>query len=191
MNHNGLSQTQAPNIVHVWDPLDLAAANVTLPGVQTGLLQPTYPIDPAWLMPQTLAFNNGTTSINGSQLTINLMDVPTLAGSVEADVGEAKMIHFISMQIKGGSVSPISTSINVYNGAAGGSVGAFNHDMPNPGFVTVGPFYLAPGWDARIFTNDNGGSGDVMFIWAWGVQSSPGIPIRPVAAPTFSTGTLS
>jgi len=191
MNHNCLSQTQAPNIVNIWNPLDLASANVTLPGVETAVLQPTYPVDPAWLMPESLAFNNGGASINGSTVGVNLMDVGALAGSSIPEVTQSQMIHFISLQINGGTVSPIATSINIYNGAAGGSVGAFNHDIPNPGFITVGPFYLAPGWDARIFTNENGGSGDTFFIWAWGVQSSPGIPIRPVGPPTFSAGTLS
>ncbi len=175
---------QTPEGIATLEKLNLADASVDLPTIDPGILNPTLPIDPAFVRKGDVAFSFPSVSINGaasdrSDTADAVMNYSAL-GDTNIPAGNNRYYQFVSCILIGGGVSPINVSI-ILTQTGGWSFRYASLDIPNPG---RGYFYgvnVPFSFSMRLRTNTNGGAGDTATGAILGVSQKPGVafPLLP------------
>ena len=181
-----MSGIQQPNIIEVFDPLDLTDLSVEAGQIDPTQLTAVYPINPGWLSPQVVS-GSGSDSIDGSNGAVDdTADLSTLlSSSGQPTTSDQRYYSTIRLYLSGGTVTPLSIAIQkVY--ASGSAIQLTpTFSLANPSDHTVGPFYFEAGTICRVRCHTVGGSGDAITAEFNGFKSRPGIPLPTIQTPSL------
>jgi hypothetical protein len=175
---------QTAEVINNLDRLNLEDVGVELPRVESGLLTPTYTIDPAWVSLEHSSGTNLATSINGTIVNMDDVGMQVQQGP-SLTVGIQRYWSNCQIRLVGGTVNPME--IYVASTFGGSSTVFLVLTMPNPGRVNIGPFLMGLGTTHRVSNGALGGAGDTMFVTRIGITAASGVPIPLVDRATVTT----
>ena len=172
------------NVQRALDELDPNPPNVELPTLDNKTLVWVYPVDPAWLSPEVIAFRADAVAINaatfdvqddnsGTAITFDVGDLPNFAT-------EGRYYTAIQVTLAGAAVTPITINCAVQYRDAGGTLRTYQvtaEDCTNPGQVFFGPVYCPVRSILRVNSTVNGGAGDTATIRIQGLTHQLGVPV--------------
>ena len=178
---------QTADVLNTFERLNPTDASIDFGTIDPSIITPVFNMDAAFISQQFQLAQTFGTSLNGT--TVNITDISDLTGQFQdrlPSVERQRYWQSVSVGIAGGTVNPIGVSFRLF--VSGTTIETHRINVANPGFITVGPFFGAPGVGVRVQTITNGGAGDELATKWQGFTAPSGVPIPLLPAMTVSVG---
>jgi len=122
-----------------------------------------------------------TASLNGVLVTVNDVDAVELAPGGDFGIERLRYWHRIIFHVGIGTVTPITTQLEVRHPDLASGVQLWGGPLVNPGVYYFGPVLVQPGFVLSFGTLQAGGAGDTLDVQleGWSAPAGGNVPLVP------------